>query len=220
MAGAIEKLLSEADREAITAATRGAEGKTSGEIVPYVVVACDEYDDAAWKGAALGALAAAALSGLAHWITGSWGGAGLAWTTLPVAAGAAIGFVLADRVGLVTRWLVSDDTLELRARRRAMQAFLEEEVFSTRERTGILVFMAMLERKVVILADSGINARVRQDEWNDIVADLVEGIRKGTPADALVAAIHRCGELLERRGVEIRADDSDELTDRPRLRER
>ncbi len=107
-----------------------------------------------------------------------------------------------------------------RVGRRASVAFLEEEVFKTRERTGILIFVSLFERRVVVLGDEGIHRRVKPGEWEGIVADIVAGIRARRPADALIEAIGRCGALLERRGVELRPDDKDELADGLRTRER
>jgi uncharacterized membrane protein len=50
-----------------------------------------------------------------------------------------------------------------------------------------------------------------------VLADIVRGIREGRAAEALIAAIGRCGEILDRRGLERRGDDADELANRPRL---
>ena len=116
--------------------------------------------------------------------------------------------------------MVSEDTLDLRVERRARQAFLEEEVFKTRERTGILIFVALFERRVLVLGDEGINRVVDQNEWNCVVAKLVAAIAAGRLAGALVEAIQECGRLLEVHGVEIRADDEDELKDGVRLEKR
>ena len=99
-------------------------------------------------------------------------------------------------------------------------AFLEEEVFSTRDRSGILIFLALFEHRVVVLGDSGINEVVPEDAWQHVVDDLVAGIRARRPAEALVAAIHECGRLLEAHQVEIRPDDTDELPNELRIRER
>ena len=102
---------------------------------------------------------------------------------------------------------------------RAMRAFVEEEIFSTRERTGILLFISLLEHRIEVVGDTGINQKVTPDEWTDVVVRVREGIKAGKLADGLVAAIEMCGELLERVGVEIRPDDINELSDDVRLRD-
>jgi putative membrane protein len=117
------------------------------------------------------------------------------------------------------RLLVPRDVLERRVAMRAEAAFLEEEVFDTRDRSGILIFLALFEHRAIVLGDSGINQVVPQAEWKSIVDDLIAGIRAGNAPGALVAAVERCGRLLEERGVRIRPDDQDELPDAPRVRE-
>jgi putative membrane protein len=185
-----------------------------------VVGSCDDYDEAVWKAAALGALLASLVAGLVHLLGGLWGGSSMVWITLPTAAGAAVGFLAARTWPALRRLMVPADNLETRVMRRARQAFLEEEVFATRERTGILIFLALFERRVVVLGDSGINRVVDMGEWDQIVAHLIEGIRRGRPGPALVEAIADCGRLLETHGVEIRPDDVDELADGLRLEDR
>jgi len=86
-------------------------------------------------------------------------------------------------------------------------------VFRTAERTGILIFLSLFERRVVILADSGIHARVADGEWDAMVARIVEGIRRGDPGAALAAAIRDCGDLLVRHGLRHPAGRGSELGD-------
>ncbi len=212
-------LFSEQDLRAIRAAVAAAEGETSGEIVPYVVDASDGYEGAAWRGAALGALAAALLAAVAHELAGLWPG-GSWWLVLPAAAGAAAGFLLTLLVPAVRRALVTDEVLERRVRRRAAVAFLEEEVFRTAERTGVLLFLSLFERRVVVLGDAGINAQVGAAEWTSIADRIATGIRAGRPSEALVEGIAACGRLLERRGVAVAPDDRNELRDDLRRRDR
>ena len=97
---------------------------------------------------------------------------------------------------------------------------IEAAVFNTRERTGILLFISLLEHRIEVVGDAGINRKVTADEWTDVVMRIREGIKAGKLADGLVAAIEMCGELLERGGVEIRPDDVNELSDDVRLRDR
>lgn len=206
-------LFSDADLESIRAAVTEAEQRTSGEIVPYVVPASDAYPNALWKGAAFGGLAGPLLALFLHELLDLWGTLLDLWIIVPAAAGGAIGFLLAAFVPQVKRWLAGSEMLELRTRQRAEMAFLEEEVFRTRERTGILLFLSLFEHRVVVLADSGIHALVQPGQWDGIAAEIVAGIRAGRPGEALLAAIRSCGELLERHGVARRADDVNELTD-------
>ncbi|MGV8042676.1 MAG: TPM domain-containing protein [Thermoanaerobaculaceae bacterium] len=213
----VEEFFSQAERELVEKAVGAAEGRTSGEIVPVVVAHSDEYFGAAWKGAALGALGMVLLAEGLHWWVGAWGlGAGV-WIVLPAVLGAGLGFALASWVSVVRRLVISDEEMEREVRQRAVEAFVTHEVFATQERTGVLILLSLFEHRVVVLGDSGINARVAPGEWDEIVAGVVAGIKRGQPGQALVEAIGRCGELLHRQGVERRTDDANELPDRLRL---
>ncbi|MCB1057629.1 MAG: hypothetical protein KDD11_19180 [Acidobacteria bacterium] len=211
-------MFSAADREAIRRAATEAETRTSGEIVPFVVNRCDGYEEASWKLAALAAMAAAAVAGAIHVEGGFWGGLGVLWMTLPVVAAGVLGYLAALFWPALRRRLVPPEVLEQRVHQRAMQAFLEEEVFATRDRTGVLLFLSLFEHRVVVLGDAGINAQVEPGDWAGITARLAVGIRRGRAAAALVEAIAEVGALLEEKQVEIRPDDIDELSDELRIR--
>jgi putative membrane protein len=207
-----DRFFNQADLDAVQAAVREAEARTSGEIVPYVVERSDPYQNAIWKGAALGALLGPMAALAIYLWTDVWGWPLGLWIALPAPLGGAIGYLLA-LIAPVRRWMAGEHTLDARARRRAAVAFLEQEVFRTRDRTGILLFVSLFERRVVLLADSGIHQKVEEGDWETITRKLAKGIRSGRPGPALVEAIRACGELLERHSVERRADDTDELSD-------
>jgi putative membrane protein len=208
----IDKQFTAADREAVRAAVEEAERGTSGEIVPYVVAASDGYASALWKGAALGALFGPLVALASLRLGGLWAGQLDFWLSLPAAAGGAAGYLLAF-LPPVKRLLAGAELLEQRVRQRAALAFLGEEVFHTRERTGILLFVSLFERRVVVLGDSGINRQVEASHWEGVVATVVAGIREGRPGAALASGVRQCGELLARCGVAIRPDDRNELPD-------
>jgi putative membrane protein len=216
----VAKLFTNGDLEAVKRAVHEAEARTSGEIVPCVVGTSDDYPEALWRGATLGALAGALAAALVHDVGGFWGGWFAAWVIVPPVLGSGLGFALALLVPALRRVLVDPGTIERNVRRRAEVAFLEEEVFRTRDRTGILILVSLFERRVVVLGDAGINAAVTSGEWDSIVAGIVAGIRAGRPAQALVEGIAACGRLLERRGVAIKPDDTDELRDDLRTQDR
>ena len=216
---AIRDLFSAADLEAIRSATAAAERETSGEVVTYVVARCDHYAASHWQAATVGALFFSLGASVVHGLGGYWGGAAWLWGTLPAALGAAIGYLAVYCIAPVRRLMTAPETIERQVRQRAAEAFLEEEVFRTRDRTGILLFLTLFERRVVVLADEGINAQVTPEEWKEISDRLATGVRASRPGPALVEAIDRCGDLLRQRGVAVRADDQNELRDEVRLRD-
>lgn len=214
----VDRFLRAEDLAAVEAAVREAEAASGGEIVPYVVDASDAYPGAAWMAAALGAVAAPLVAaGLVAWLD-LWGVWPL-WMTLPPLAGAGVGWLAARWVEPLRRALVPAPVAERRVAQRAAAAFLDEEVFLTRERTGILLFVSLFEHRVMVLADAGINRRVPAGAWDEVVADTVAGLRAGRHGAALAAGVARLGELLVEHAVPRAADDRDELDNRVRREE-
>ncbi|GIV59363.1 hypothetical protein GQ464_006780 [Rhodocaloribacter litoris] len=217
----MEKLFTESDRARIREAVQAAEARTAGEIVPYVMPESGRYEVAVWRGASLAALLALSATVLASTLYEGWGLAWLytGWGTAAVAVAAGmLGALLAAYVPPLKRLLTGPRLLDETVHRRAMQAFVEEEVFNTRDRTGILLFISLFEHRIEVLGDAGINALVSPDDWAEVVLRIRDGIKTGRPADGLIEAIDLCGRLLERKGVQLRADDENELPDALRMR--
>lgn len=211
-------MFSPEDRQAVRRATAAAEARTAGEIVSYLVARADPYPEIPARAALLGALFSSLLAANLYLLRQPWGLAPTLWIALPPVAGAILGW-LACRWPPLGRWLVGDAGLERRVRGRAEIAFLEEEVFKTRGRTGILIFIASWEHRAVILADEGIHRQVESQEWQQLADRLTAGIRDGRSAEALVEVIAACGQLLDERGVVKPPEDDNELDDGLRIRD-
>jgi len=212
----IETFFSEADREAIRAATTAAEGKTAGELVAYVTERCDPHSEVAWKAALIGGAVGALCAAVAVWRFGGWGAPDSAWILIGLQLGLLVGW-LASLFDGVARRLIGEEALDSRVEGRAAEAFVEEQVFATRDRTGVLIFVALFEHRVLVLADEGIDERVDATAWDDISDELALGIRRGKPAPALIYAVERCAELLSEHGVTA-PDSENELSNEPRFR--
>lgn len=213
--------LTDAELQRIREAVTAAEARTSGEIVPYIVERSGSYEVAVWRGAsflAVGTMLGAAL------LLQFYGGWGLGWLytgwgmALLASLAGVVGAVLAATIPPLKRLLAGQDRLATRVHRRAALAFLDEEVFKTRDRTGILLFVSLFEHRIEVLGDEGINRQVSPDEWVEVVDTIRRGVRQGHLADGLVEAIAMCGRLLEEKGVAVRLDDTDEISDTVRLR--
>ena len=214
----VDRAFSPADLAAVAAAVREVESRSPGEVVPYAVDRSDGYPEGTWAAATFAALLGGLAAAIINAAPGGWVEHVALWTAGPPTVGAAVGYLLATIwPGLRVR-LVPAHTVEHRVHQRALAAFVEQEVFKTRARTGILVFLSLLERRVVVLADAGINARVPQGEWDAVAAEVIAGMRRAEPGHALSSAIRRCGDLLTTHGFTATPDDRDEFSNELRRR--
>jgi putative membrane protein len=211
---------SQEDRDRITAAVRDAESHTSGEIVPYVVDASDRYEEAEYRAGFLFAVLAFCGFVILRRFTSAWIPLDVIEIGFVTLAAGAIGMLLARFVRPVKTLFAGAHDMNHRVAQRAAEAFISEEVFNTRDRTGILVFVSLLEHRVLVVGDSGINARVESGDWDDIVQRVLRGIREGKMAEGLAEAIRQCGLLLQQHNLPRKADDRDELADGLRTSDR
>ncbi len=216
-----KKRFSEEDLQRIKAAVKHAEENISGEIVPVFVERSGDYSIANYKGSLIGAaLAFIFMIILDRYILDD------AVNTLyydpvfilfVVIFGGVLGAAVPHFLEIVKRFLISQRYLDVVTHQRAETVFLEEEVFNTRQRTGIMIFVSFFEHEVIVMADRGISGVVEQKHWDKIVADLVVHIRNGKIVDGLEAGIKSCGELLLEKGFVKTADDVNELRDDLRI---
>jgi len=129
----------------------------------------------------------------------------------------ALGATAANYSNWVKRKMLTPQHLDNATRQRAENAFLEEEVFNTTHRTGIMIFISFFEHEVIVMADTGISKVVEQKEWDKIVSILTENIRKDKIVEGLEIALKRCGEILLEKGFKADADDKNELRDDLRI---
>ncbi|HME41602.1 MAG TPA: TPM domain-containing protein [Syntrophorhabdales bacterium] len=181
---------SKAQKTTIQQAVLEAEKDTSGEIVVKVVEACDRYRDAEILGSVL-------LSGLFGLIASLLLNHSTIWFYIPAT------FILffpcrylfkkAPHLKLA---LVSERDAMHEVSEEAIHTFYERGLHRTKHGTGILIFISLLERRVWILGDKGINDKVSPDFWHSLVAELTKGIREDKTLDALCSVIAKCGAEL------------------------
>ena len=214
----IDTYFPETDREAIKEATRLAEAKSDGELVCFIVERCDPYEEVWWKSAAFVGVLAALCTAIVVQLRLGWGARGHIGVLFALGAGGLLGLLIATVWPALRRRLIGLETLERRANARAVEAFLEEGVFATHARNGILIFLGLFEHEVVILADQGIHHAAPAGTWKRIADDVAKTIRDGKPKDALLHAIEECGTLLETYAGPPQQKDENELSDAPRFR--
>lgn len=208
---------SEEQKEQIKAAIIDLESHSSGEIVPYFAHKSDDYQEARWKSAVVLSVFGAMLLAIASY---SWM---LPFAVTPledaiyIAILMLIGYFIPVLFPSMIRFLLNDDQLHSRVMNRALAIFLQEEVFSTRDRTGVLIYISELEHEVVVLADAGLNAKVSKEDWERVTQLVVDGIKNREVDKGLINAIQACKSLLLENGFTVRDDDTNELSDELRL---
>ena len=142
------------DLERIKAAVAGAEGQTSGEIVPYYVESSDDYEESVWRGGVLAStLTLLVFYGL-RTFTPIWLPFDLTEVLFIILLSAGLGSGLTYWLPPLRRLLAGRALINRRVSARALEAFVSEEVFQTRDRTGILIFLSLFEHRVQIIGDS------------------------------------------------------------------
>jgi putative membrane protein len=214
---AIQDRFSSEDLERIKTAVREAESKISGEIVPVFVEKSGFYSIAAYRAALVGAAAMFLLIIIFDRYIPAYAVYDPMMIFAIVAILAIVVALAAHYIDPVKKMMLSQFHLDQATKKRAETAFLEEDVFNTRQRTGIMIFISFFEHEVIVMADKGISKVVDQKEWDKLVTGLITQIKNGKITDGMVAAIKRCGEILLEKGFVITPDDVNELKDDLRL---
>ncbi|HRJ30773.1 MAG TPA: TPM domain-containing protein [Cyclobacteriaceae bacterium] len=213
----LRKTFTDAELERIKAAVRQAEATISGEIVPVMVSKSGYYTIANYKGSLwVGFMVFAFIVVCDRFIPSLAVYDPLLIFLLVLLAGV-VGGVAPNFSDDLRRMLVTQRHMDHATRQRAENAFLEQEVFNTRHRTGIMIFISFFEHEVIIMGDQGISKVVEQKVWDRLVQDLTAQIRKGKTVEGLETTIKRCGEILLEKGFKKTADDVNELRDDVRL---
>lgn len=197
---------SESEKEKIRSLVKKAEHETSGEVAIMVVDASDSYREAEILGALLlSSFIAMIIAVSIQHVT--------VWTFIPVVL--IFWFPSLYFLRLVPRLklsFVGKKRLEEAVRERAVRAFFEKELYRTREETGILIFISILEHKVWILGDRGINQRIDQQLWTAIAGELAGKIRENRAFEGLCSTIEKLSGMLAEHFPK-KADDTNELPD-------
>lgn len=181
--------LTELNQDQISKAVLEAERHTTGEIVPMVVSRSDDYPGARWR---LAIVTALVLGFITYTLLGNHDPAWILWAQIP---GLYIGYWLGGFGAILRPFLISAK-LDEEVHQRALQAFFSRNLHATQDRTAILIMISLLEHRVEILADTGINAKVSGDQWQQIVSDMLGKIKSGDLTEGLCVAVRECGEVL------------------------
>ena len=95
---------------------------------------------------------------------------------------------------------------------RAIEIFEALGMHATSAKNGVLIYVAVTDRKLAVIGDQGIHERVGEAYWQEIVASMLGHLRDARPRDGLIDAVRGVGEALRSHFPRGR-DDRNELSD-------
>lgn len=195
--------LTSGERAQAEAAIAEAERQTSAEIVCAVSTESGRYDRAE---SILGLFwALVALSVVNLWgagvdaRTGAWSdsaGVALGWQALAVVVGFVAGSVAASYWHWARRLVVSAREIEEEVRRAATQVFSLAKMTSTHGRTGLLIYVSLFERRVLVLADKAVMDVLGQEGLDELRDLAIELLKKGRRAETFVRTVETAAGKL------------------------
>lgn len=208
------------EKEKIKASVKEAESKTSGEIATGFIKESDNY--------AVYELTFAVFIGLVYFIVMLFFANSIEETIkqmfweysslhLLMFYGFSTFLVIAivyllTNIPFIDRLIIPKSAMQQKVNQRAERHFLESGVYDTKDRTGVLIFISYLERRVELLADKGISEKIPQEKWDAIVRHIINGIKSNQLVKHLSESIRDCGDLLAEQ-FPIQPGDVNELKD-------
>ncbi len=194
-------------RVELSEAIAAAERRTVGEIVLVVLDRSDRHPEAGLlAGIALAAIGVVLLAPSLPLDRP------LVWLAVEAACGLA-GYGLARGLPDFLRRFVFEKRATGAAHEQALQEFHRYALHSTKDATGVLVLVSLFERRVVVLGDAGIHARVGESHWHGTAEAVLEGVKRGDLASGLREGIERCADVLAEH-FPSREGDRNELPNR------
>ncbi|MDZ4058853.1 MAG: TPM domain-containing protein, partial [Bacteroidales bacterium] len=87
--------------------------------------------------------------------------------------------------------------------------FNKLKMFETKERNGVLIYIALKSHKFAIIGDSGINEKVDDNFWDEERELLLSHLKVGKIADGLISVIEKAGNNLKKH-FPYQTDDTNE----------
>ena len=100
------------------------------------------------------------------------------------------------------------------ARARALQVFANLHVWDTAHNSGVLIYVQLVDRRIEIVADRGIAAKVAQHEWDAICRRIEDAYRRHAFEEGTLLGITEITALLALHFPPL-TDNPNELSDFP-----
>jgi len=96
---------------------------------------------------------------------------------------------------------------------RAQEIFRELQMHQTKDRNGVLLYLAVKDREVALLGDEGIHQKVGTAFWEKQVAEMIQLFKQNNLTEGMVKCIEQVGQVLVEKFPYDSTSDQNELSD-------
>jgi putative membrane protein len=183
--------ISKTDRDQIKELITQAEQKTSSELVPMIVGRSDRYPAAHFRAAIIVSFIFSII--LYYSPFSIINPIYYLWVQLP---GLVLGYYLGN-IPKISRLLITKQEIEYEVTQRAIEAFFNHRLHVTEHHNGVLIFISLMERRIKIITDVGVQEKVDQKVWDEIIYAFTTEVGKGEFIGALKNTINATSNVLE-----------------------
>lgn len=204
MSKLVDRYFSTLDLQAIEAAVKQAESKSSGEIAVTIVTRSHHW---LWERIGIASIGALVAMVVALWVshTDDWGSY---YNFTQAILWGVVGFV-AVYVGY--RWLfMGFERKRTMVWAHALEHFAK--LAPTTGQTGVLVFISLEESHAAVVADKAIAEKLPDEYWHTPQGTIMAGLKANKHAEGIIAAVDLIGVELARH-FPRQSDDRNELPD-------
>ena len=106
--------------------------------------------------------------------------------------------------------------VEQSSRARALDVFAQLRVWDTEHNNGVLIYLLLADRKVEIVADRGIHAKLGDATWETVCRAMEHEFRNGHFEQGALVGVQQVADYMSTHYPQV-GEERNELPDRPVL---
>lgn len=204
----MKQILSDQERSRLDARVAETEQRTGTQIVLSVIQRSDVYAELPWKAFAMGTSAAGLILLLLYWrFHDRYPDDQAVIMVAGILASGAFLALLSVIMPRFAKCFLSGYRAEVEVQQYAQSLFLGRELFATEKRTGILLLVSLFERRVVILSDRGLDARLTEEDRRCMIAAMTPFLKRRQIGQAFDAGLDSLSRMLATISSEARNNE-------------
>lgn len=118
--------------------------------------------------------------------------------------------IILSKTFYIQRLLIPKCDRKFQVENMAELEFYKQRINMTRSKTGLLIYLSLMEKRAVVLCDKSIAKKFPKETWQEIVNTIITSIHNSNIASGLEKGIEECAQRLHEH-FPVDADDINEL---------